>query len=97
MAGTTIAGKAGGLKVISFQQINGPAAATLLTVPAKAKAALISADTQPVRLRFDGTDPTTAIGHLIANGDHLFVSGDIKNIKVIQTTATALVNVTYFG
>src|SRR5262245_46318739 len=99
MPGFTVAkGTPGGLKVISFQQLASIGSATALTIPKKTKAMLISADGQSVRIRFDGTAPTAAIGHLLANGDSMFYHGDyLTNIQVIQTAATAVVNVTYFG
>jgi len=108
MAGSVSVVKAasGPMKVVSFEQLASLGSSTALTVPGvavgtgtrpKVKAALISADGQSVRVRFDGTAPTATIGHLIANGDHLFVEADLSNIRIIQTAATAVVNVTYFG
>jgi hypothetical protein len=97
MAGSVATVKFDGLRVVSFQQITSLAASTALTVPAKAKAALITVTTQPVRVRFDGNAPTASVGHQIAVGDHLFVAGDLAGIRIIQTAASANVDVTYFA
>jgi hypothetical protein len=85
------------LKPKGYQQITSLAAATGLTVPVGgAKYALIKCETQSVRWRDDGTDPTAAIGMLIDVGDEFWYTGDITKIKFIQTTATAVLNVCYY-
>jgi hypothetical protein len=56
----------------------------------KADRAVISADTQPVRLRYDGGVPTASVGHLLAVGDKWGIEGNqnIRNLQVIRATGT---------
>ena len=49
-----------------------------------------------VRWRDDGTDPTTTVGHVIADGGYLEYHGDIRAIRFIQTAATATMNISYY-
>jgi hypothetical protein len=60
--------------------------------------ALVTVETQSVRWRVDGTAPTAAVGHLAAAGSSITVSGynNIKNFKVIETTASGKITVSYF-
>lgn len=86
-------------KSCGFQQITSLSASTGLTVPAGAKVALIQAETQSVRWRPDGstTAPTASVGMLLAAGETLPFTGDLSKIRFIQTTASAKLNVAYFG
>lgn len=80
-----------------YQQITALGSAAALTVPAGAKIALIGIENQPVRLRDDGTNPTASVGFKIAVGDSLQYTGDLSNVKLIETTTSATVNVLYYG
>lgn len=59
--------------------------------------ALIIAEDQNVRWRDDGTDPTTAIGMLLAAGKDFMYVGDLSTIKFIAVTGTAELNVSYYN
>ena len=50
-----------------------------------------------VRYRFDGSDPTASVGHIMQDGSFLIVKGEhqLKSIKFIRTTATSTLQVTY--
>ena len=84
------------LKPKGYQQINGLAAATALTVPAGAYYALIKCETATVRWRDDGVDPTAAVGMLLDVGDEFWYTGELSKIKFIQTAASVL-NVCYYS
>ncbi len=73
-------------------------AAALAAVPAWANRAWFQPETQPVRVRFDGTDPTASVGLVIAAGATLEVSGRalIQAAKFIETASAAKLNVQYF-
>lgn len=58
--------------------------------------ALIQAETQNVRWRDDGTAPTTTVGHILAAGESMFYEGDMNNLKFIEVTASAKLNVTFY-
>lgn len=62
-------------------------------------AAYITVETNPIRYRIDGTDPTTAEGHLVAANEYIWLANEtaISNLKMIATGADATVRVTHFG
>jgi hypothetical protein len=62
----------------------------------KADVALISIDGTTARFTYDGTTPTTAIGHYVANGATFIVRGqqNIEKLQFIATTGTAYVAIT---
>lgn len=60
----------------------------------------ISVDTNPVRFRWDGTDPTATVGHKFLSGDVLVLEGYdlISKLRMIRDTsaaADAVVSITY--
>ena len=58
----------------------------------------ISVETNAIRYRIDGTDPTASEGHPLAAGDKLTVTGhnNIRRLKMIRQSADAAVKVTFF-
>lgn len=99
---TTITGSR---KPLGYQQITSLSSAVGLTIPAPTAAnngmvatyAVIQAEAQAVRWRDDGTNPTTSIGMTIPSGGELDYSGDLGAIKFIEVTASAKLNITYYG
>lgn len=65
---------------------------------AAAKAALVTLETNGVRWRADGTDPTASVGHLMGVGDAIEVYGslDLASIRFIATGGDATARVTYY-
>jgi hypothetical protein len=95
---------------LGYQQITDMAAATALTIPApgtpliggadspsQANAALIQCETADVRWRDDGTNPTTAIGMILAAGETMLYTGNLNRIRFIESGATAVLNVSYYA
>lgn len=90
---------------IGYQQITDLSSAVGLTVPTTDKNgskqqptfALIVAETQAVRWRDDGTSPTASVGMPLAVGVPLQYDGDLTNIKFIQQTASAKLNISYYA
>ena len=81
-----------------FQSITGLSAAQSLMVPTGATYALISPSAQAVRWRDDGTAPTASVGMPIAVNAAPFVySGNLAAIQFIEQTASATLNVSYYG
>ena len=81
---------------VGYQQITSLSAAAALTVPTDARLAIIQAETQAVRWRDDGTDPTTGVGMYMAALDTVIYNGKLSAIKFIEVTASAKLNITYF-
>lgn len=82
---------------LGYQQITSLSAATGLTVPQGATMAVITPETQSVRWRDDGTNPTASVGMPIAIGAYLNYDGDLNRIKFIEQSASAKVNVSYYA
>lgn len=71
-----------------------------VAVPDDATAILLQAETQNVRIRYDGTAPTTAIGLILIAGDapiRLDGKATLRNLKAIEVTASAKLNYAFLG
>lgn len=85
------------LAPLGDQQITSLSAAVGLTVPKQATFALLQAETQNVRWRDSGSDPTAAVGQIIYAGDIGFwYNGDLTAIKFIEVAGSAKLNVSYY-
>lgn len=75
-----------------------PASGTTLAVAiaAGARLILVIAETQAVRWRDDGSNPTAGVGMPLAVGTLLEYSGTLSAIKFIEQTGSAKINVAYF-
>jgi hypothetical protein len=76
----------------------GPTEATRLhSSGVGANSADISVETNNIRIRYDGSDPTAATGHQITAGTLFTLEGadNIANLKMIRETADATVRITY--
>lgn len=82
---------------LGYQQMTSLASATAPTVPAGASWAVLVAEAQIVRWRDDGTDPTASIGMTLAAGVPYEFTGDFDRLKFIEATASAKLNITYYG
>lgn len=82
---------------LGYQQITGLSSAVGLTIPLGATLALIVPETQNVRWRDDGTNPTASVGMPIYIGASLSYDGDLNRIKFIQETASAKLNISYYA
>lgn len=66
--------------------------------PGKPFRALIQAEAQDIRWTDDGeTVPTAAIGMLLKANTVLEYEGDLSKFQFIQTTAGAILNVSFYG
>lgn len=82
---------------LGYQQITSLSAAAGLTPPQGATLALIVPETQGIRWRDDGTNPTASVGMPVASGSYLSYDGDLNRIKFIEQTASAKINVSYYA
>ena len=81
---------------LGYQQLTGISSSTPLTVPSGAMACLIQAEAQDIRWRDDGVAPTASIGMKLTAGGDFYYTGDLSAVRVIQTTAGSIVNVSYY-
>ena len=84
-------------KPVGYQQITSLSAAVGLTVPAGARSAVIAAETQAVRWRDDGTNPSATVGMPLPVATLLEYSGDLAAIKFFEQAASAKLNVSYYS
>ena len=82
---------------LGYQQITSLSSATALTIPQGTTLALIVPETQNVRWRDDGTDPTASVGMPIFVGASLSYDGDLNRIRFIESTAGAKLNICYYA
>lgn len=58
---------------------------------------MVTVENNPIRVWYDGSTPTTSVGHLLASGDSIILTGGIAalNFLAIATGANAILRVTY--
>lgn len=87
----------GYLDPAGYSQLTSLASATGVgTIPTGTKLTLIQAETQDVRWRDDGTNPTASVGMLLADGQTLVYNGNPSTLKVIEVTGSAKLNITFY-
>jgi hypothetical protein len=84
---------------LGYQKITSLSSATALTVPSGAVRCLVIAETQAVRWRDDGTNPTSTVGMPLAVGvPYTFERLDVLPVlKFIEQTASAVLHISYYG
>lgn len=81
-----------------YQQITSLSSAAALTVPVGAEVAYLQAETQNVRWRDDGTNPTGSVGIILYDGAAPTpYTGDLTALKFIEVTSSAKLNVSYYS
>lgn len=98
-AGTVILVADATLGTCTYQQITSLNTSQALTVPAGATIALFQAESQAIRWRPDGasTAPTASVGMRLLPNQMQVYSGSLANIRFIEETASAKLNVSYFS
>lgn len=85
---------------IGYEQLTGLSAVKGLTAAAYdgASYAVLQAESQDVRWRDDGTNPTASVGMILLNDPPVPIAyfGDLSAIKFIEETASAKLNVSYY-
>lgn len=85
---------------VGYQKITSLSSAVGLTVPTTGAQlpsyCIITPETQAVRWRDDGTNPTASVGYPLAAGSELRYDGDLKAIKFIEQTSSAVLNISYY-
>lgn len=88
----------GDLVPLGYEQLTSfSSAKALQSVPAGAKVVVLNPETKSVRWRDDGTSPTTSVGMVIAAGEYFTYTGDPSALVFIEVSATAKLNVSYYG
>lgn len=79
-----------------FQQITDLSSVVGLTAPSGSKLAIIQVEAQAIRYRSDGTDPSTTVGIRLAPEDIYFYTGKMEDIKFLEVSSGAILNIEYF-
>lgn len=79
-----------------FSRLTAATAVGLGTVPDGTTLAMIQCETQELRWRDDGSNPTAAVGMLLPVKTILYYSGPMASFKMIEVAASAVVNVTFY-
>lgn len=84
-------------KPAGYQQITSLGSAVGFTsIPDGTRFVAIQPESQNIRWRDDGTNPTASVGMIVVANDILFYTGDFTTIKFIEVTASAKLNVTFY-
>lgn len=87
-----------GYRALGYEQITNVSAAVGLTIPAGCSLILVTPQTQAVRWRDDGTNPTSTVGYPLAAGTELqYAAGQMSSLKFIEQAASSTLNVCYYG
>jgi len=85
------------LEPLGHQQLTALSSATGLTAPNGAVVALLSVQGQDVRIRDDGTAPTSSVGVVLkANQQPWAYDGDLNSLQIIETAPSATVDILYY-
>lgn len=86
----------GSFQSLKYQQVS-VTSATIIPPPAGTTMMLISVETNGVRFRDDGTNPTTAIGMPLSVGTQNFIyTGYPGGVAFIAQAGTATLDVTFY-
>jgi len=83
-------------ETLHFRQVSGPTGAAIPHINGAVKCR-ITVTGQNVRYRTDGTAPTTTVGNLILANESREFRLPNANLKLIETAATAVLNIEYLG
>ena len=86
-----------GLKALGYEQLATLTSAAALTPPAGSVLAVMVGETQSIRWRDDGTNPTASVGMLLTAGTILEFTGNLAAFRAIEATSAAKLNVSYYG
>jgi hypothetical protein len=88
---------AGSLGYQQTTSLSTSSAVGLPSIPTGAGSAVIDVEGAGIRLRDDGTDPTSSVGRPMSAGQSLCFVNDPRAIRIIGQTAGATINVTYYA
>ena len=72
----------------------------LAAIPTGAMLAWVTVDTSPVRVWFDGTAPTSTVGHKMEVGDGFWILGSLAKFRAIRdsgASSDATLRVSYWS
>lgn len=86
------------LRPLGYQQVSSLSTAQALTIPTGCSLVRVIPQTQAVRWRDDGTNPTATVGQPLAVGAELvYDATGLTALRFIEQAASAVINVVYYG
>lgn len=88
---------------LGYSQLTSLGSSTLISsvtggIPAGTDTVVLQAETQNVRYRDDGSAPTASVGMILVAGTmYEFSVSQIAAMRVIEVTASAKLNITFYG
>lgn len=79
------------LTPVGYAQVVGIAAA--IDPPVGGRILMLNPETQGIRIRDDGTDPTNSVGLLIPAGSCYKYVGDVRELRIIEAAGSSTLNV----
>jgi len=95
-----ISGQGNGFEVVSVGDSEAVGLTATLVQPTNeppCRAVFVTVRTQSISFRIDGEDAAADSGHIVAANENILIHGlqNLLNLKMIATTGTASVSVTY--
>jgi hypothetical protein len=91
------------IDALGYGQLTSLGSAVLLStvtggIPAGTQTVVLQAEAQNVRYRDDGTNPSATVGMiLVSNTMYEFTIAQFARMAVIEATATAKLNISFYG
>lgn len=89
-----------GIKTKGYEQVEVGDSAIGLSVPSGATRAVVGVESQPIRYRNDGEEPTSSVGFLVKADVTFELHGNeaLKNFQAIRSGETdGVLNIIYYG
>lgn len=85
------------LTVTNAVQVLSPSKYMVATTPGGALSAFLTSETDSIRYTYDGTTPTTTVGHLLLKNQSIVLVGQnqMSQFKCIRVTTDATISITY--
>ena len=86
----------GNLNPKGYQALAVSSTAVSLTIPAGARIAYLYVESNTVRWRDDGTNPTASVGTPLKADADLLYDSDLTKLRFIRASADAVVHVSFY-
>lgn len=87
----------GNLVPKGYEQVTGLSAVKALSIPDGAEIAVIQAESQNIRWRDDGSNPSGTVGMQLAAGRDMLFTSKLSAVRFIEEAASAKLNVSYYA
>lgn len=85
------------LEPLGYQKVTGLSTVKTLTVPARCRSVMLKCETQSVRWRDDGTNPTATDGFGLDAGEEFLYTGKVAKLRFLEVTAGAVLHAGFYA